>query len=199
MSIALTGLNPPLRILPDDPDALVSVADFWRLSAENPGLRMELHANGEILIMTPTQRTTGFFGSDITGQLRNWAVQDGRGYACDSSTGFTLPDGSVLSPDAAWIDSSKWHPGKEDDYLTPMSPDFVIELRSKNDRLAESRRKMQLWLANGVPLAWLIDPERKTVEIYRPGKAVEEQDGNTAAYGEGPVGGFVLELGRIWG
>jgi Uma2 family endonuclease len=196
MSIALAGINPPLRILPDEP---ISVADFWSLSAENPELRMERHANGEIFIMTPTRRTTGFLSLEIARQLGNWAEQDGRGYAFDSSTGFTLPDSSVLSPDAAWIDGAKWHPGAEDDSLTPMSPDFVIELRSKTDRLTQSRRKMQMWIDNGVALAWLIDPSRKTVEIYRPGKSAEEQEGHSAVDGEGPVGGFVLELGRVWG
>jgi Uma2 family endonuclease len=48
-------------------------------------------------------------------------------------------------------------------------------------------------------LAWLVDPARKTVEIYRPGQAMEEQVGPSAVYGEGPVGGFVLELGKVWG
>jgi Uma2 family endonuclease len=49
-----------------------------------------------------------------------------------------------------------------------------------------------------VELAWLLDPSRKAVEIYRPGRAAEVQEGHSAAYGEGPVGGFVLELARIW-
>jgi Uma2 family endonuclease len=48
-------------------------------------------------------------------------------------------------------------------------------------------------------LAWLVDPSRKTVEIYRPGQAMEEQAGHSAVYGEGPVAGFVLELGKVWG
>jgi Uma2 family endonuclease len=58
---------------------------------------------------------------------------------------------------------------------------------------------MQVWIANGCELAWLIDPLRKTVEIYRPGRAPEALEGASAVYGEGPVGGFVLELGRVWG
>ena len=73
------------------------------------------------------------------------------------------------------------------------------ELRSPSDRLADLQAKMEQWIANGVDLAWLIDPSRKTVEIYRPGKPMEEQVGHSAVYGEGSVGGFVLELGRIWG
>ena len=58
---------------------------------------------------------------------------------------------------------------------------------------------MRLWVANGAKLAWLVDPERKIVEVYRPGKAEGDVlEGVTAVYGEGPVAGFVLELARIW-
>jgi Uma2 family endonuclease len=74
----------------------------------------------------------------------------------------------------------------------------VIEFRSKSDRLKAAQAKMLSWIGNGVQLASLVDPHRKVNEIYRPGQAVEVQEGHTAVYGEGPVGGFVLELGRIW-
>jgi Uma2 family endonuclease len=117
----------------------------------------------------------------------------------DSSTGFQLPDSAVRSPDAAWISARRWTPPSIHDDAPVPYPDFVIEVRSKNDRLKAAQAKMQEWIANGVALAWLVDPHRKAVEIYRPGQAVELQEGHTAVYGEGPVGGFVLELGRIWG
>jgi Uma2 family endonuclease len=58
---------------------------------------------------------------------------------------------------------------------------------------------MQTWLANGAELAWLVDPSRKAVEIYRPGREPEVLEVGSAVYGEGPVAGFVLDLARIWG
>lgn len=196
MSIALTGIAPPMRVSLDEP---LSIEAFWSFSAENPDMRMERYANGDISIITPTQRGTGFRGSEINRALGNWAEQDGRGYQFDSSTGFTLPDGSVLSPDASWIRSSKWNPDLEDDYRKPLVPDFVIELRSKTDSLPKLRGKMLSWMENGVELAWLVDSSRKAVEIYRPSQQPEIQEGHSAVYGEGPVAGFVLELGRVWG
>jgi Uma2 family endonuclease len=57
---------------------------------------------------------------------------------------------------------------------------------------------MGLWIANGAELAWLIDPLRKVVEIYRPGRAAEILEGGSSVEGEGPIAGFVLDLGRIW-
>ena len=78
-------------------------------------------------------------------------------------------------------------------------PEFVIELRSESDNLADLREKMNQWITNGVELAWLIDPSRKAVEIYRPGREVEVVEGGSVVEGEGPVAGFVLELRKVWG
>jgi Uma2 family endonuclease len=57
---------------------------------------------------------------------------------------------------------------------------------------------MVAWLENGAELAWLIDPSRKAIEIYRPGREPELLEGTSAVEGDGPVSGFVLELWRVW-
>lgn len=196
MGIALPNFDRPLRI---SADPAMSREEFWQFAGENPDLRMELAANGEVTVMTPTQRTTGSRNAYITWSLTTWADQDRRGDCFDSSTGFDLPDGSVLSPDASWVTFDRLQAAEAAGEGAPLCPDFVIELRSKSDRLAALQKKMQIWIANGAQLAWLIDPYRKVVEIYRPGRPVEVQEGQTAVYGEAPVGGFILELGRIWG
>ena|ERR1700722_5076231 len=196
MSIALEGINPPLRIVPVEP---MPLAAFWEFCAENRDVRCERMPNGEIVIMTPTKRGTGSRSGYIGRMLGNWAEEDGRGEYFDSSTGFELPDGAVLSPDAAWASLEAVKAAEKDGKELPLCPQFVIELRSESDRLAPTQEKMRLWMSYGAELAWLIDPSRKTVEIYRPGHAMEEQVGHSAVYGEGPVGGFVLELGKIWG
>ena len=197
MSVALEGINPPLRIVPDEP---MSRDEFWRVSAENPDLRMERAANGELIVMTPTFGRSGPRNAEIIRQLGNWAVEDGRGTLLESNSGCDLPDGSILCPDTGWVSFSRWNPPAFEDADTAIPcPEFVIELRSNSDRLKSLREKMQVWMANGCELAWLIDPSRKAVEIYRTGEQPEIQEGHTAAYGEGPVGGFVLELGKVWG
>jgi Uma2 family endonuclease len=58
---------------------------------------------------------------------------------------------------------------------------------------------MSRWIGYGAELAWLVDPSRKAVEIYRPGREPEVLEGRSAVQGEGPVAGFVLELGKVWG
>lgn len=120
--------------------------------------------------------------------------------ALGPNSGVTLPDGSVRAADAAWVSWERWNAltHEQQKGFAPICPQFVIELRSESDSLPQLQEKMRLWLANGAELAWLIDPSRKVVEIYRLGKPVELQEGYTAVYGEDPVGGFVLELSRIW-
>jgi Uma2 family endonuclease len=197
MSVALEGINPPLRIVPEVP---MSREEFWRFSAGNPELRMERAANGELIVMTPTRGRSGPRNAEIIRQLGNWAVEDFRGTLLESNSGCELPDGSILCPDTGWVSFSRWTPpaSEEADAAIPC-PEFVIELRSNTDRLKPSREKMELWMANGCELAWLIDPSRKAVEVYRPRREVEVLEGGSVVEGEGPVAGFVLELRKVWG
>ena len=53
-------------------------------------------------------------------------------------------------------------------------------------------------MANGAQLAWLIDPERKSVAIYRPDGTIEVRAGIDSINGEGPVEGFSLDLIPVW-
>jgi Uma2 family endonuclease len=197
MSLALAGIESPLRIASDE---LMSLDAFWEFCSENRDLRCERLPNGEIVIMTPTKRGTGSRNGYIVRMLGNWADADGRGEYYDLSTGFELPDGAVLSPDAAWASFKAVKAAEKDGKELPMCPEFVIELRSESDRLGPAQEKMRLWMSYGAGLAWLIDPQRKVVEVYRAGQEKPDVlEGVTSVYGEGPVAGFVLELGKVWG
>jgi len=172
---------------------------FAALCAEHPDLNLELSAKGELIIMPPTFTLTGFRNNEISRQLGNWALHDQRGRASGSSTGWKLPNGARRSPDAAWILKSRiknLDPASLSGFW-PVCPDFVIELRSESDRIRVLREKMTEWIANGAQLGWLIDPEAKTVEIYRPWAEPETRAGMASLSGEGPVEGFVLDLARV--
>ncbi len=88
----------------------------------------------------------------------------------------------MRSPDAAWIAWPRWNAlsKEERDGFAPICPEFVIELRSPSDGLSELQAKMRLWVANGVEVGWLVDPARKTVEVYRPGREAEVLEGGSA-------------------
>ena len=153
-----------------------------------------------MIVMAPTHFSTGNRNFELCGQLRNWALKDGRGMGGDSSTGFVLPNCARRSPDASWTLISRitqMDPLGRGSFLH-LCPDFVIELRSDTDRLSMLRGKMNEYIANGAQLGWLIDPKSKSIEIYRPGQETEVRTGIQSIEGEGPVPGFVLLLERIW-
>ncbi len=152
MNPVLTGVRLPFRFRPETP---MSDEDLIRFCAANDIARIEREVDGEILVMSPAGNRTGRRNAAIVGALVAWAEQDGRGYVFDSSTGFTLPDGSLRSPDAAWIEAARWDALSEADKnrFSPICPDFIIELRSPSDDLAGLEVKMEQWIANGVRLA----------------------------------------------
>jgi Uma2 family endonuclease len=197
MNVALPEIDQPVRLRFDRP---MTDEELMRFCAENDALRIEQDANGELIVMSPAGGGAGSRNSEITYQLVRWARETNSGNTFDSSTGFRLPDGSVRSPDGAWISWPRWQAlsEKQKEEFPPICPEFVIELRSPSDRLGPLQEKMRLWIANGAEVAWLIDPSRKTVEVYRPGREVEVVEGGSAVEGDGPVAGFVLELGRVW-
>lgn len=57
---------------------------------------------------------------------------------------------------------------------------------------------MREYLTNGAQLGWLIDPDNRSVTIYRPDGQVEVRTGIDSIAGEGPVAGFVLDLSFMW-
>ncbi len=111
---------------------------------------------------------------------------------------FFFANGSRRSPDAAWFDAGRWRKSqKKGTRFPPFAPEFLIEVRSPEQRMRPLREKMEEYIANGVQLGWLIDPIAHSVEIYRPGREPEVLNNPTAVSGEGPVQGFVLDLSGI--
>jgi Uma2 family endonuclease len=198
MQFDLQAVELPVRIRPSEP---MTDEALLRFCAENDSLRIEREPNGELTVMTPAGSGSGRANANITTQLSVWADEDGRGTAFDSNAGFRLPDGSMRAPDASWISWPRWNALSREEQrgFAPLCPEFVIELRSPTDRLPDLQVKMGEWIRNGAELAWLVDPERQVVEVYRPGaEQADVLEGVTSVTGEGPVAGFVLELGRIW-
>ena len=178
----------------------ISDDQFFALCQINRELRLERTAEGDLIVMPPTGGETGTRNSDITAQVHNWTKRDGTGAAFDSSTGFKLPNGADRSPDAAWVLRTRLAeltPEQKQKFL-PLAPDFVIELKSPTDTLEDIQIKMEEYMANGVRLGWLINPETRRVHIYRPGKEVEVLDNPSEISGEPELPGFVLSLREIW-
>ncbi|NEO95466.1 MAG: Uma2 family endonuclease [Moorea sp. SIO3G5] len=173
---------------------------FFMLCQDNPDLRFERSADGELIIMPPTGGITGDRNSDLNYQLRGWSRKNKLGKTFDSSTGFKLPNGANRSPDASWVKMERWNTLTEDEkekYI-PLCPDFVVELMSPSDTLEKTRAKMKEYRENGASLGWLINRKQQQIEIYRPNQDVEILNYPQTLSGEDILPGFVLDLTEIW-
>jgi Uma2 family endonuclease len=174
--------------------------EFFEFCASKPKLRIERCASGEIIIKPPAGAETAYRNSDLTAQLTVWAKRDGRGRAFDSNTEYILPNGAALSPDASWVLKSRLDTFSKEQKkrFLPLCPDFVVELTSPTDRLNKVKAKMREWIENGAALGWLLDADRRTVYVYRPGQEPDRLADIDHVAGEPPVEGFRLDLGDIW-
>ena len=178
----------------------VTHEEFEKLCQDNPERSLELTASGELVVMPPVGGESGNSESELGGELFVWNRQTRLGKTFSSSTVFVLPNGAERSPDAAWVELSRWEAltPEQRKKFPPLAPDFVIELRSATDRLPPLREKMEEYRANGVRLGLLIDPKKKQVEIYRPGQELSVLESPTSIDCSEVMPGFILSLNEIW-
>ena len=176
-------------------------AEFIKFCGQNPELRIEQDQDGNILIMPPVSFDSGNYESEMMISLGIWNRQTKLGKTFSPSTLFILPSGEKRMPDAAWIALEKVEKltAKQRKTFARLVPDFVVEIRSPSDDLPALQKKMtDSWIANGVRLAWLLDPDSKTAWVYRADGSVEEVQGfEGALLGEELLPGFVFDLGVL--
>jgi Uma2 family endonuclease len=203
---AAAGLTPLL--LP--PKLRLSPEQFALVCEANPEAVLELAADGQLITMTPTGGDTSSRNSLLVARLQIWALAQGGWKVFDSSGGFRLPDGSVLSPDASAVRLERWQALSPEQRrgFPPLCPDLVIELVSPSDQGPRGetalRRKMAAYLTNGARLGWLLFPEQRAVEIWRasadPAAPEQPERLEQALVLEGgeALPGLRLELAELW-
>jgi Uma2 family endonuclease len=179
-----------------DPIIRLTDEQFYQLCMANKDVSLELNAEGELIIVPPVGGDRGRSEADLIIKVGNWNYQTKLGIVFSSSTIFRLPNGAKRSPDVAWIKLERWEALTEEERkkFPPLTPDFIIELRSETDRLKTLQEKMQEYINNGLRLGWLINPQDKEVEIYRIGKPVEIFQLPAVISGEDVLPGFELEI-----
>ena len=173
----------------------------------NPNAVLELSASGHLISMTPTGGDTSARNSALIFALQAYARSSGCWKVFDSSGGFRLPDGSVLSPDASLVSMERWQALSPEQRrgFPPLCPDLVVELASPSDQgprgISALRRKMSTYISNGAQLGWLLLPEQQSVEIWRAGRPSNEPEQIKQAReleAEPLLPGFCLDLTEIW-
>jgi Uma2 family endonuclease len=190
----MTALTLPLKV--NLKHVHLTDEQFYQLCINNPDLTIERSAKGVLIFMSPVGGDGGSWEADYIADLVNWNRQRSQGKVFSSSTLFRLPGGGDRSPDAAWVELSRWQslPAEQRRKFPPIAPDFVIELRSPSDELQMLQEKMQEYMESGVRLGWLFNPQDQQVEIYRQGQAKEVRTLPTQLSGETVLPGFVLQV-----
>ena len=135
----------PRRLVLDPP---LTDVEFEALCAANDAVHFERTREGEILMHSPAGGFTGRGNAEIVAQLYSWWKTHRRGRVLDSSGGFFLPDGSMLSPDASYVLPEQLKGLTKDDLtgFPRLCPDFVVELLSISDSLPRPREKWSVGL-----------------------------------------------------
>ena len=190
---AMPDASPPLRWAPQ-----MTNEEFEAFCFANPELVIEREPDGTLLIISPASFISGSRENEIITDLTLYARANG-GTALSSSTGFTLPDSSVRSPDAAYVSAEQLLPFNAKDlrHFVPIVPEFIVEIISPTDRVADLEDKMRkTWIANGVKLAWLVDVDNDCLWVYRQDRSVDVVTPLAGEItGEDVLPGFTFDLG----
>lgn len=173
------------------PEHLVlSDDEFFELCMANPDLNLERDKNKQVIIMSPSGSLSDSNSTRISGAILNWNDKVKLGKVFGSSAGFTLPDGSVKSPDCALVSKGRWNELSltQKKKFAPVCPEFVVEIKSPTDSIDQLKSKMTEWMANGVKLGWLVDVEAETILVFK----ANESTSTVTPFNQSLSGGDVL-------
>ncbi len=197
--------NPLRKLVQDQPlsyPSRMSEAEFDRFVLENGDLRIERDKYGTITIHPPMTYKSAVRESKALFFLQLWGFSHQHlGDVVSPSGSFNLPDGAQCKADGSFVSRAQlqFFSDEELSHIPHLVPDFVMEVRSTTDRIGALKTKMEeVWIANGVRLAWLIDPIKERAWVYRAnGEVVEIHNFNQKLSGEDVLPGFELDLNLL--
>ena len=188
------------------PAPLVLPGD-WELTDErlaelvslNEGTCFEIEADGSLSMSPAPYARTAALTAFVMNQIAIWMGRTGRGLAIGPDGGYRLPR-SLRAPDGCWLDEGQkqqLRAASAQEYPV-MTPAFVQEVRSMSDRLPSLQAKMEEWVASGARLAWLVDPIRREVHVYRADASVEVYREPLELGGGDVMPGLVVDFSEVW-
>jgi Uma2 family endonuclease len=170
----------------------------WVHRPENRDGHFELERGRVVELPRPGERH-GFVCANVGTVLANHTYQRRQGYVCGNNTGLILerdPD-TVRGPDVMLYSQVRRY-----DDLRPRYPDepptLVAEVLSPTDRWGTMTRRVTQFLQRGVALVWLVDPEGRTVTVYRAGQLPQVLEGADELVCEDVLPGFRCRIAELF-
>ncbi len=172
----------------------MTAADHFRLPEDEQGELLR----GVMLPVTPVKRAHWKVTGKLDRSVGNYAEVHGLGDT-GPEAGFLLetdPD-TVLAPDVSFVAAGRAWPD-EDAGWPAIAPDLAVEVLSPGNTRAEIALKVEIYLAAGVRLVWVVDPEARTVAVHAPGRAPRMLGEGDALDGEDVLPGYRLPLADLF-
>ena len=122
----------------------------------------------------------------------------GRLAASDSGVLLERDPDTVREPDIGYISAERLPLDVEVTGYYEVVPDLVVEVVSPSDSAREVMDKALMWLSYGTRLVWAVNPESRTVDVYRPGERTVTLVVDDALDGLDVLPGFACPVGDIF-
>jgi Uma2 family endonuclease len=145
------------------------------------------------LVERNMSQLSSWVGGEFFFELRSFLRANPIGWAWPADLGYECyPDSlnKVRKPDVSFIRIERMPEGPSSDGYAHIPPDLAVEVIAPNDLWREVIAKVDEYLEAGVMLVWVIDPEARSVHVYRRGGTVSLLREGDELSGEDIIPGF---------
>jgi len=176
-------------------DKLYTVQDLSNMPDD--GKIYELH-NGVLIEVPGSKPRQSRLAAWIAYLLTRFIMDQRLGGAVTGADGtFALNTYNTRIPDVGYVTAE--HAANQDENEYPAgAPDLAVEVVSPSNSARDMQERAGEYLAAGARLVWIVNPETRTVDVYRPGGERIALSGDLALEGYDVLPGLSLKLGELF-
>lgn len=146
---------------------------FWDWLGDLPSSDINHYEllDGRIVMTPPAGWPHGSIEAAIVHRLSAFVLRRKLGLVLGSSTGYDLPSGDTVEPDASFISRQRLAAGPEPvaGRFLKVVPNLVVEIVSAATARRDRTEKKKIYEQNGVEEYWIVDPKQKLITVYSLG------------------------------
>lgn len=154
---------------------------------------------GKIVRMTPTTGQHGHIESKLARFIGNYVEDHRLGWVLVGEVGMYTgrdPD-TVRGADVMFLSKERLPAGPPEKFID-IAPNLIVEIVSPSNTWTEMRRKIDEYFDTGVDRVWIVEPETKSVLVYRDSTTIEKYEAGDVVTGGGELEGFEISVDDIF-